>query len=114
MKRFFIILIFLGIFFSSFAQEPLPIPEISITIGGRNTGPDTLVPVLEILLVLTILTLAPSILMTLTSFTRLVIVLSFLRTALGTRQAPPNQVLIALALFLTFLIMYPFSVESTA
>jgi len=59
------------------------------------------------LLLLTVLTLAPSILILFTSFTRIVIVFSFLRNGLGTRQAPPNQVLIGLALFLTFLIMQP-------
>ena len=62
---------------------------------------------IKILLVLTILALAPSILIMLTSFTRIIIVLHFLRTALGTNTAPPNQVLIGLALFLTFFIMYP-------
>ena len=59
------------------------------------------------LLTLTVLTLAPSILIMLTSFTRIVIVLHFVRTAMGTQSAPPNQVLIGLALFLTFFIMWP-------
>ena len=62
---------------------------------------------IRMLLVLTILTLAPSILIMLTSFTRIVIVLHFVRTALGTQTAPPNQVLVGLALFLTFFIMWP-------
>lgn len=59
------------------------------------------------LLVLTILSLAPSILIMMTSYTRIVVVLHFLRTAIGTQTAPPNQVLIGLALFLTFFIMWP-------
>jgi flagellar biosynthetic protein FliP len=63
--------------------------------------------VLQIFLLMTILSLAPAILVMLTSFTRIVIVLSLLRRALGTMQAPPNQVLIGLALFLTFFIMTP-------
>ena len=62
---------------------------------------------IRMLLVLTILTLAPSILIMLTSYTRIVIVLHFVRTAIGTQSAPPNQVLIGLALFLTFFIMRP-------
>ena len=62
---------------------------------------------IRILLLLTILTLAPSILIMLTSYTRIVIVLHFVRMALGTQTAPPNQVLIGLALFLTFFIMWP-------
>lgn len=62
---------------------------------------------IRILLLLTILSLAPSILIMLTSYTRIIIVLHFLRTAIGTQTAPPNQVLIGLALFLTFFIMWP-------
>ena len=61
----------------------------------------------RILLVITILALAPSILIMLTSFTRIIIVLHFVRSAIGTQTAPPNQVLIGLALFLTFFIMWP-------
>lgn len=63
--------------------------------------------VLQIFLLMTILSLAPAILIMLTSFTRVVIVLSLLRRALGTMQMPPNQVIIGLALFLTFFIMTP-------
>jgi len=62
---------------------------------------------IQILLLITILSLAPSILIMMTSFTRIIIVLSFLRNALGTQQMPPNQVLIGLALFLTLFIMAP-------
>ncbi|GHV36427.1 hypothetical protein FACS18949_15820 [Clostridia bacterium] len=61
----------------------------------------------EILILLTILSLAPSILIMVTAFTRIIIVLSFTRSALGTQQMPPNQVMVGLALFLTFLIMFP-------
>ncbi len=62
---------------------------------------------LKIILLLTILTLAPAILITVTAFTRIVIILSLLRNALGTPQTPPNQVVIALSLFLTFFVMQP-------
>ena len=86
-------------------------PESSapfITIGmdeAKDSGKTAVV--LQIFLLMTILSLAPAILIMLTSFTRIVIVLSLLRRALGTMQAPPNQVLIGLALFLTFFIMTP-------
>ena len=62
---------------------------------------------IRMLLVLTILTLAPSILIMMTSFTRIIIVLHFVRTAIGTQTSPPNQILVGLALFLTFFIMWP-------
>ena len=62
---------------------------------------------IKMFLVLTVLSLAPSILIMLTSFTRIIVVLHFVRTAVGTQTAPPNQVLIGLALFLTFFIMWP-------
>ncbi len=76
-----------------------------------NNEEGTLSGSIRILLVLTILTLAPSILIMLTSFTRIIIVLHFLRSAIGTQTAPPNQVLIGLALFLTFFIMQPVFTE---
>lgn len=62
---------------------------------------------IQFLLILTVLSLAPSILMMMTSFTRIIIVMSFLRNALGTQQMPPNQVLIGIALFLTMFVMTP-------
>lgn len=77
-----------------------------LTISYNNDGGSLSAPV-KMLLVLTILSLAPSILIMLTSYTKIIIVLHFLRTAIGTQTAPPNQVLIALALFLTFFIMWP-------
>ena len=86
-------------------------PEIAspfITIGmdqAKDSG--KMAVVLQIFLLMTILSLAPAILIMLTSFTRIVIVLSLLRRALGTMQMPPNQVIIGLALFLTFFIMTP-------
>lgn len=77
---------------------------LSITYNNETGSVST--PV-KALLVLTILSLAPSILIMMTSYTRIIIVLHFLRTAIGTQTAPPNQVLIGLALFLTFFIMWP-------
>ena len=79
-----------------------------ITIGMDDAkDPAKMAVVMQIFLLMTILSLAPAILIMLTSFTRIVIVLSLLRRALGTMQMPPNQVLIGLALFLTFFIMTP-------
>ncbi len=73
--------------------------------------PEDYVFSLRLLIILTILTLAPSILIMLTGFTRIIIVLSFIRNALGMQQTPPNQVIIGLALFLTFFIMAPVGSE---
>ncbi|WP_217585597.1 flagellar type III secretion system pore protein FliP [Lentibacillus saliphilus] len=72
-----------------------------------GTDPEAVSTSVKLLLLLTVLSLAPSILILMTSFTRIVIVLSFVRTSLATQQMPPNQVLIGLALFLTFFIMAP-------
>ncbi|MFJ7980307.1 MULTISPECIES: flagellar type III secretion system pore protein FliP [Lysinibacillus] len=72
-----------------------------------NSDPTNVSTSIKLLLMLTVLSLAPSILILMTSFTRIVIVLSFVRTALATQQMPPNQVIVGLALFLTFFIMAP-------
>jgi len=86
--------------------EPLPIPNVSLTVGGTaDQGKAS--TVVQLLFILTILSLAPAILLMLTSFTRIVVVLSLLRHALGTQQMPPNQIIVGLALFLTFFIMAP-------
>ncbi|MBD3221093.1 flagellar type III secretion system pore protein FliP [bacterium] len=80
----------------------------SLTLSVANVeGPDGLDAALRIVLLMTLLSVAPALLVTLTSFTRILIVLGFLRQALGTAQAPANQVLIGLALFLTLVIMAP-------
>ena len=70
--------------------------------GGSVSG-----QILRLVLLVTVLSLAPSILVMVTSFTRIVIVLSFLRTAIGLQQTPPNSVLVGLALFLTLFVMSP-------
>jgi flagellar biosynthetic protein FliP len=87
-------------------SEPLPIPKIGLDIETAD-NPQEVALSMQILFILTILSLAPSLLIMLTSFTRIIIVLSFTRNAMGTQQMPPNQVLIGLALFLTFFIMSP-------
>jgi len=97
-----LVIVFLAIFFiffPSFAQSDV----ISQTLDQIKNLDTTL----KILFLITILSLAPSILIMVTSFVRIVIVLSLLRHALGIPQAPPNQVIVALALFLTFFVMKP-------
>ena len=84
----------------------VPIPSINIGVG-QATSPKDVVGALQILLLLTVLALAPTLLVMVTSFTRIVVVLSFVRTAIGTQQVPPNQVLVGLALLLTFFVMNP-------
>ncbi len=85
--------------------EPAQAQTFSLDLGGD--GPTATARLIQIFLLMTVLTLAPSILIMVTSFTRIVVVLSFLRTAMGTQQTPPNQVMISLALFLTVFVMMP-------
>ncbi|HYL81974.1 MAG TPA: flagellar type III secretion system pore protein FliP [Candidatus Acidoferrum sp.] len=82
------------------------LPTISLGIGEAR-GPQEVSSALQVMLLLTVLALAPSLLIMLTSFSRIVIVLGLLRQALGTPQMPPNQVLLGLALFLTAFVMAP-------
>ena len=88
-----------------FAQN-IPIPSFNLEVG-QSDNPDQVASALQVIALLTILTLAPAILIMTTSFTRIVIVLSFLRNALGTQQSPPSQVIVGFSMFLTFFIMAP-------
>jgi flagellar biosynthetic protein FliP len=88
------------------ATVPAAPRSVTLTLGGGN-GPASVDVALEIVLLMTLLSLAPAVLILLTSFTRIVIVLGFLRQAIGTNQMPANQILIGLALFLTFVVMSP-------
>lgn len=90
---------------SSARAEENVVPKFKFVERAEN--PDDVVTTLEILFILTVLSLAPSIILMTTSFTRIVIVLSFLRRALATQELPPNQVVIGLSLFLTFMVMSP-------
>ncbi|MDD3613467.1 MAG: flagellar type III secretion system pore protein FliP [Clostridiales bacterium] len=81
-------------------------PYIDIEIG-QSEEPESFVDSINILILLTLLTLVPSFMVMVTSFTRIIVVLSFLRNALATQQTPPNQVLIGLAIFITIFIMAP-------
>ncbi len=98
-----------------FAQTGTPVPKIDIGVGSAKS-PEEVSSSLQILFILTILSLAPALLIMLTSFTRIIIVLSFTRSAIGSSQVPPNSVLVGLALFLTFFTMAPVwqQINSTA
>ncbi|EAK9868744.1 flagellar type III secretion system pore protein FliP [Campylobacter lari] len=87
------------------------IPTVNLSLSAPNS-PQQLVTTLNIVIVLTILALAPTIVFVMTSFLRLVVVFSFLRTALGTQTMPPNTILVTLALILTFFIMEPVATKS--
>jgi flagellar biosynthetic protein FliP len=82
------------------------LPKVSIQVGEQG-DPGELSTTLQIVVLLTVLALAPSILIMVTSFIRIIVVLSFLRHAMGANQMPPNQLLLGLALILTFFIMAP-------
>lgn len=103
----FIVLFALVLISSSFALaqgDEIIIPSVELSFGqeGGNTATS-----IQILVLLTVLSLAPSILIMMTSFTRFIIVFSFLRKAISLQSTPPNQVLVALALFMTFFVMTP-------
>lgn len=87
-------------------QAPANLPTVTVDFGKTPQGP-ALSATLQAVLLLTVLTLAPTILMTMTCFIRIIIVLGFMRQGLGTAQTPSNQVLISLALVLSFFIMAP-------
>jgi flagellar biosynthesis protein FliP len=87
-------------------DKTLPFPKIAVEVG-KATKPEDVSVTLQILFLMTILSLAPAILILTTAFTRIIIVLHFLRQAIGTPQMPPAQVVIGLAMFLTFFIMAP-------
>ena len=103
-----IVSLFTLFFASTVAAAPLlPVPNVNIGVEAANSPKDVALS-MQVLFLLTVLSLAPSILIMMTSFTRIIVVLSFLRSALATQQMPPNQVLVGLALFLTFFTMSPY------
>lgn len=82
------------------------LPSVNLSLNAPQE-PSDLVNTLNIVIIITLLVLAPSLVLVMTSFTRIIIVLGFLRTAMGTQQSPPTQILVSLALILTFFIMEP-------
>ena len=99
-------LLFLLVVVGVARAEPMAFPALNIGVGTA-TKPGDVTTTIQIFLLLTILSLAPGLLIMMTSFTRIVVVLSFLRTAMGTQGAPSNQIILALSMFLTFFIMNP-------
>ncbi|OGR02762.1 MAG: flagellar biosynthetic protein FliP [Deltaproteobacteria bacterium RIFOXYD12_FULL_50_9] len=92
--------------FTALPCQAVPLPTLQIGLDNAK-NPEQVAATIEILLIFTVLSIAPAILLMMTSFTRIIIAFSFLRSALGTQSMPPNQVLIGLSLFLTFFIMTP-------
>ena len=107
MKSVFLLILFV---LSVFGAEAT-IPTVNLSLSAPDT-PNQLVTTLNIIIVLTILALAPSIIFIMTSFLRLIIVFSFLRQAMGTQSMPPNTILVTMALILTFFIMEPVATKS--
>lgn len=102
MKKVFLLLALSAVTLLSAPQ----IPTVNLSFGAPNE-PTELVNTLNVVIVMTLLVLAPSLVLVMTSFTRIVVVMAFLRTALGTQQSPPTQVIVSLSLILTFFIMEP-------
>jgi|AMWB02.1.fsa_nt_gi flagellar biosynthetic protein FliP len=113
-KNLYILIILLLVLASgTFAQQPaptkglsFPLPKIDVQVGSSDNGQDVSVT-LQILLLMTILALAPSIMIMTTAYLRIIIVFHFLKSALGTQQMPPGQLLAGVALFITFFVMAP-------
>ena len=103
MHKFILIILFLLIIPDAFADPGLP----ALTIETTNNGGKAYSLSLQVLVLMTVITLLPGLLLTMTSFTRIIIVLAILRQALGTAQTPSNQILLGLALFITFFVMTP-------
>jgi flagellar biosynthetic protein FliP len=92
--------------FSHFAFADAGMPKLSVNLS-QTDDPTAVVPAIKIVSILTILSVAPAILLMMTSFTRILVVLSFLKQAIGTNTMPPNQVVLGLSLFLTMFTMAP-------
>lgn len=95
---------FLAIALPALAQDA---PSLTLSLAAGQNEPQRVSTALEIMFMLTVLSLAPSIILTVTSYTRIIIAFSFLRQAMGTGQMPPTQILASLAIFMTVVIMYP-------
>lgn len=89
------------------ASTDMIMPQVQLSLAGGEVEPRSVSVLLEILFLLTILSLAPAIVLTATCFTRIIIVFHFVRQAMGVQQLPPNQVLASLAIFMTVAIMFP-------
>lgn len=106
MARFFLICA-VGVLLTSSAEAVPIIPSVNVEVGTAD-NPEQVASTLQVIAVLTLATIAPGILMMTTSFVRIVVIIGFLRNALATQNVPPNQVIISLAMFITFYIMAPY------
>ena len=88
-------------------KPELSVPGVSFNINGQGSQPEQVGTGVQLLVLFTVLSVAPAVLLLMTAFTRIVIVLSLARTALGTQQLPPNQVVTGLGMLLTFFVMAP-------
>lgn len=114
MKKLFTITLFFALFGVALYAAPIQVSQIPVVDLTVNTPqkPEQLVKSMNIIIILTLLVLAPSLVLVMTSFTRLIIVFAFLRQAIGTQQMPPTQILVSLAMVLTFFIMEPVGKKS--
>ncbi len=97
---------FIGAFHIEAKAEPIQVPKVNISVDGTE-NPKDYVSNIKLLLVLTVLSMLPAFVIMMTSFTRIIVVFSFLKSSMGAQQAIPNQILVGLALFLTIFIMSP-------
>ncbi len=103
---FAIILFYVGCLYTDTQASTVQVPNITVNLGGESQAENTSAS-LQMIFIITIIALAPSILIMMTSFLRIIIALHFVRSAIGTQTMPPNQILVGLALFLTFFVMSP-------
>ncbi len=106
MARFFLMCA-VGVLLMNCAEAAPIIPSVNVEVGTAE-NPEQVASTLQVIAVLTLATIAPGILMMTTSFVRIVVIIGFLRNALATQNVPPNQVIVSLAMFLTFYIMAPY------
>ena len=112
MNLFFlpITILALSLITATAAAAPIALPSVNVDIASSQ-NPEDLSATIQLMVALTVLTIAPSILLMTTAFIRIVVVLSFLRQAMSTQTTPPNMIIISLALFMTFYIMAPYWTE---
>ena len=106
MARFFLMCA-VGVLLMNCTEAAPIIPSVNVEVGTAE-NPEQVASTLQVIAVLTLATIAPGILMMTTSFVRIVVIIGFLRNALATQNVPPNQVIVSLAMFLTFYIMAPY------
>ncbi|QOP45582.1 flagellar type III secretion system pore protein FliP [Sulfurimonas paralvinellae] len=106
-----IILTLLALALTAYGADSVTIPTVNLNLSAPDT-PQQLVSSLNVVVILTLLVLAPSMVLVMTTFTRFVIVFGFLRQALGTQQVPPTQLLVMLAMILTFFVMEPIGTKA--